>query len=134
MFYLENVYKSETLLIKIGEKANDYAQVKIVMHSDEPVFTITIDAPHFTADDFTYWNFYSDGYTMYFDIRNLITNLISESAGLSDFIYTLNEYFVDGYYGNLIESSFSSYEELHDNNCKECDENNTCEEYLKHKN
>ena len=120
MFYLENVVKSENMIIKTGEGAGDYVQVKLAMNPDEPVFTVIVDAPHFTADEFIFWQFYHDGYTMYFDIRNCISNAINESKDVEELIGILNEFFIDGFYDNMIDSSFECECEC---DCRfECDE------------
>ena len=118
MFYLESVIKSETMLIKIGNGASDYAQVKIAMNPDEPLFTVIVDAPHFSADEFIFWQFRHDGYTMYFDIRNCISNAINESSDVGELIAILNEFFVDGFYDNIIDSSFECECECDECSCK----------------
>lgn len=132
MFHRKSIIKDETIVIAMGEDTD--ANVHLVMNPDEPVLDVIVTYPAFRHDETVHWHFYMDGYSVYFEIKHLITDLIDECNDIDEFINVMDDALLDCFGENLIESSFNSYEDLHGYECEECEKKDSCEEYLKHKN
>ena len=129
MFYRKSVIKEETIIV--GTDSGD-VDIHLFINSDEPTMDLIITGENIPVENAPSWHLYMNGYSLYFEIREIVTELIYNCDDINDFINCLDEVLLDSYCEYLIESSFDDYEELTE--CEKCEKKDSCEEYLMHKN
>ena len=135
MFYRKSVVKEETIVVGTD---NGNVNIHLFINPDEPTMDLIITGKNIPVENAPSWHLYMNGYSLYFEVREIVTELIYNCDDIDDFINCLDEVLLDSYCEYLIESSFDDYEDLHGQEdiieCEECEKKDSCEEYLKHKN
>lgn len=123
MFRKDYTLKSEIMVIDTGKE--DPVKAGLAINIEDAELYVTVDDLNGNT---CFWIFaVEDNFGRYFDIKNSMEAAILQSNDIDEFVNVLNKIFLDRFCEDLLESSFID-------ECEECENKDSCEEYLKHKN